>query len=67
MLCKECEYFEIVREPYRNGGIFLDWGLARCEKHDLVTDFRSYSKFDWLECVEGDASGGMATDTDRAV
>ena len=53
MKCKDCEYFKIEYEPYKSGGVCWDMGLARCIKHDLVTDFITHKKFAKLECVEG--------------
>lgn len=35
------------RSPY-------EWGMAVCEKHDLVTDFRTKKKFKTLKCIEDD-------------
>ena len=47
-LCKDCSHFGIQMEPLRG----VDFGLARCDKHNLVTEFLSYRKFSWLSCVE---------------
>ena len=52
MLCKDCEYFCIDYEPQRIGGECLDWGRASCKKYNLVTDFRTHSKFKKLSCIE---------------
>ena len=52
MLCKDCKHFKIEYEPYKSGGVCWDTGLAKCEKHDLVTDFITHKKFESLECVE---------------
>lgn len=52
MKCKNCEHFKIEYEPYKSGGVCWDTGLARCMKHDLVTDFITHKKFETLECVE---------------
>ena len=52
MRCKDCEHFKIEYEPYRSGGMLLDFGLARCMKHNLVVDFASHRKLNKLECVE---------------
>ena len=49
-LCKDCEYFKISYEPQRIGRQLVDWGQAKCEKYNLVTDFRSHSKFNTLTC-----------------
>lgn len=50
MLCKDCQHFEIQMEPMKD----VDFGLARCKKHNLVTEFLNHKKFDWLECAEED-------------
>lgn len=52
MLCKDCKHFKIEYEPYKSGGVCWDTGLARCEKHDLVTDFVTHKKFETLKCIE---------------
>lgn len=52
MLCKDCVHFKIEYEPYRSGGVMWDTGLARCEKHDMVTDFITHKKFETMKCVE---------------
>ena len=47
-LCKDCEHFRIRCEyesPYA-------WGEATCEKHNLITFFRSKKKFETLCCIE---------------
>lgn len=54
MLCVNCEHFEILYEPYKVGGQLVDWGLAKCKKHDLEVDFINHKKFDWLKCIEED-------------
>jgi len=48
-LCKDCEHFHILCE-YENP---YEWGEAVCEKHNLITDFRSKKKFETLCCIEG--------------
>lgn len=59
MKCKDCKYFNIKYEPQRIGGQLVDWGQAECQKYNLVTDFKSHTKFNWLECVDQqDISGG---------
>jgi len=52
MLCKDCEYFKITCEPHKAEKLILDWGEARCTKHNLVVNFCSHGKFNWLSCVE---------------
>ena len=47
-LCKDCEHFHILCE-YENP---YEWGEAVCEKHNLITDFRSRKKFETLCCIE---------------
>lgn len=51
-LCKDCEHFHIDYEPQKIGGQMVDFGRASCKKHNLVTDFRTHSKFETLSCVE---------------
>ena len=51
-MCKDCENFRIVTEPYRSGGELWDLGQARCEKHDLICEFSSHRKLNRLVCVE---------------
>ena len=52
MICKDCEHFEILYEPEKIGGQLVDWGRAHCKKYDLVTEFRSYKKFETLSCIK---------------
>ena len=47
-MCKDCPHFHI-RLEYKNE---YEWGLAECDKYNLVTDFRSKKKFEKLKCVE---------------
>lgn len=53
MLCKDCEYFQILCEPMKD----VDFGHAVCKKHHLTTDFLSHKKFEWLSCIEDDPKG----------
>ena len=55
-LCKDCDYFEILYEPYRPGGVLLDWGKAHCKKHDMVLDFANHRKINRIECIETELS-----------
>ena len=57
MLCKDCEHFRIKWEPQKIGGRCVDWGQAECKKHDLVTDFKTHSKFEKLSCIEDEKEG----------
>lgn len=52
MHCKDCEHFKIMYEPLKDKGVIWDFGRARCEKHNLITDFANHRKFERLECVE---------------
>lgn len=52
MHCKDCQYFKILYEPIRTTGALWDLGRAKCEKHNLITDFANHGKFERLECVE---------------
>ena len=53
MLCKDCEHFKILYEPYKICGELIDWGKAVCEKHELETDFITHKKFETLSSIEG--------------
>ncbi len=48
MLCKDCPHFHIQCE-YKN---VYEWGIAVCDKHNLITDFRTKKKFETLSCIE---------------
>ncbi len=48
MLCKDCPHFHIVCE-YKS---IIEWGEAVCDKHNLITDFRTKKKFETLSCIE---------------
>ena len=50
--CTECKYFKITQEPLRGMGGLIDLGQARCEKHDLITDFAHKGKFKNLKPCE---------------
>lgn len=52
MLCRNCPHFRIIREPEKIGDQLVDWGTAACDKYDMVTDFNSHRKFEWLSCIE---------------
>lgn len=58
-LCKDCEFFKIKEMPFKVGGYPYDFGHAVCEKHNLITDFVTMSKFDYLSCVEGERNGEL--------
>lgn len=47
-LCKDCPHFHIECE-YKSPS---EWGIATCDKHDLVTDFRTKKKFETLSCIK---------------
>lgn len=59
--CKDCEYFHI-RCEYKNP---YEWGEAVCEKHNLITDFRSKKKLKTLSCIEVDTQKGGKNETLR--
>ena len=50
--CSECKYFKVTQEPLRGTGGLIDLGQARCEKHDLITDFAHKGKFKHLKPCE---------------
>lgn len=45
MKCKDCPHFKVAAEPFG-----YEWGLARCMKYDLVTDFKNHRKLNRLTC-----------------
>ena len=57
MKCVDCVHFHIRQEPLRDsgGGIPWDFGMAECDKHNLVVDFASHRKLNKLECVENES------------
>ena len=50
--CSECRYFKVTQQPLRGTGGLIDLGQARCEKHDLITDFAHKGKFKHLKPCE---------------
>lgn len=52
-LCKDCPHFHIECE-YRSPS---EWGIATCDKYDLITDFRTKKKFETLRCVKDEGNG----------
>ena len=50
--CSECRYFKVIQQPLRGTGGLIDLGQARCEKHDLITDFAHKGKFKHLKPCE---------------
>ncbi len=52
MTCDECKYFNILHEPLRTEGELWDFGRAKCEKHNLITDFANHEKFKRLDTCE---------------
>ena len=54
MKCVDCPDFRVRQQPLRTVGEIWDFGLAECQKHNLVVDFASRKKLNRLECVEGD-------------
>ena len=49
MTCDKCKHFKILCEPLRTPDALWDWGRAKCEKHDLITDFANRGKFKRLD------------------
>ena len=45
--CRECEHFHIVQQPIKG----WDFGMAKCDKYNMVVDFVSMRKVNTLECV----------------
>jgi hypothetical protein len=52
MTCDKCKHFKVLYEPLRTPGILWDMGRAKCEKHNLITDFADHSKFKRLDTCE---------------
>ena len=52
MTCDKCVYFKILYEPLRDTGELWDMGRAKCDKHNLITDFTNHGKFKWLDTCE---------------
>ena len=50
MICKNCKYFKIEREPYKYIGYHKEPGQAICDKYNQIVDFFSHKKFDNLTC-----------------
>jgi len=50
MLCKDCPHFHILYPSLKG----VDFGRAKCDKHDLIVDFLGKRKFKWLSCVENE-------------
>lgn len=50
--CSECKHFKVTQEPLKGTGGLIDLGQARCEKHDLITDFAHKGKFKHLKPCE---------------
>ena len=50
--CDQCKYFKILYEPLRTVGELWDMGRAKCDKHDLITDFANHEKFKGLDTCE---------------
>lgn len=52
MTCDKCKYFKILCEPLRTTGELWDMGKAKCEKHNLITDFANHRKFKQLDTCD---------------
>ena len=52
MFCKQCDHFKIQCEPQIIGGQCWDFGQAICQKHNLITDFKTHNKLEKLKCIE---------------
>ena len=52
MTCDKCKYFHILYEPLRTDGVMWDMGRAKCDKHDLITDFANHGKFKRLDTCD---------------
>ena len=62
MSCDRCKYFKIMYEPLKTQGALYDLGRAKCERHDLITDFSNHGKFKKLEtCNDYVAIGEVET------
>ena len=53
MTCDKCKHFKVLYEPLRTKGTLWDMGRAKCDKHNLITDFANHEKFKRLDtCKE---------------
>lgn len=52
MTCDECTHFKVLYEPLRTKGALWNMGRAKCDKHNLITDFTNYGKFKRLDTCE---------------
>lgn len=52
MTCDKCKHFKILYEPLRTEGTLWDMGRAKCDKHNLITDFANHGKFKRLDTCE---------------
>lgn len=52
MTCDKCKHFKVLYEPLRTTGELWDMGRAKCDKHDLITDFANHGKFKRLATCE---------------
>ena len=51
MTCDKCKYFHILCMPLRMGELW-DMGRAKCDKHNLITDFVNYRKIKHLNTCD---------------
>lgn len=52
MTCDKCKHFKVLYEPLRTKGELWDMGRAKCNKHDLITDFANHGKFKRLDTCD---------------
>lgn len=52
MLCKDCEHFRIRYEPLKVGKDIWDFGMAQCDKYQMVVEFASRRKINKLKCID---------------
>ena len=47
MKCKECKHLKVLYEPFG-----YEWGRAKCERYDLITDFADHRKLNRITCED---------------
>lgn len=46
MLCKDCEHFKFISEPFG-----YEWGEAKCLKYNVSKDFKNHGQLEELKCI----------------
>jgi hypothetical protein len=48
MTCEKCKYFKVLYEPLQTARRVYALGKAKCERHDLITEFDNHKKLKQL-------------------